>query len=145
MELGMGVIQTKHANCPVCALGLTIEFQELIFLKKLDYHMSLKKIIEATGCQYLTIEDLEKHITRHVGLIMNMQQQEVAKMSILNERIQRVKDKLFEMENRGEIYSKGYESLNSTLVQLLRLLNDIDTGTTDIAHVKMPVRKFFYE
>jgi hypothetical protein len=144
-EINESVFETKHSNCPVCAIGLSNDLQVLLFTKKLNYSEVLQKIIEVIGCVELSEEDLQKHIERHVNLVLNMEQKKVEKLAIINERVQRVREKLFEMENRGEVYSKGYESLNATLVQLLRILHDIESGTMTIDKVRIPVREFFYE
>jgi hypothetical protein len=134
------IIQLTHANCVLCALNLSQQLNDAMFFKQLDDDTVLAGLRNRTQCD-ITRADLMRHKEKHLGFSIKDKIEEIDSLKTLDERISATKKRLKLLDDRGEIYSNSYQTLNSNLTQLLKVRNEFTDGIKVKITGKISVRE----
>jgi len=127
---GIKIKVNKSSKCPLCALPLSQQMNEAIFFRTLTDDAILSGINNRMQI-FISSQDLKEHRERHVGfdIEQEVEKEEINEIEEIDFRIRAVKKRLKVLDDRGDVYSNGYASLSKSLVDLVKLRNEIREGT----------------
>ena len=141
----------KSSKCPLCAISLSQQMSEAIFFRTLTDDVILAGINNRLNI-FIAYQDLKEHRERHIGFDVGQEAEEDEEINEIEEidaRIKAVKKRLKILDDRGEVYSNGYASLSKSLVDLVKLRNEIREGKKYNIEAKISIqdwaKQFFKE
>jgi len=144
MAKGERITVNKSSKCPLCALPISSQLTEAIFFRSISDDAILTGIDNRLGI-FLTSQDLKEHREKHLGFEIEEPEskEKLDEVKEIDSRIRQIKKRLKVLDNRGEIYSNGYAALAKSLVDLIKLRNEIREGTKVKLEGKISVQEWF--
>ena len=141
---GIKIQTNPSSKCPLCALPLSSQMNEAIFFRTLTDEVMLRGINKRLGI-FVTSRDLKEHRERHLGFEIKKSEElkEINELEEIDSRIQAIQARLQLLDARGEIYSQGYATLSRTLVDLVKIRNEIREGKKLQIEGKISIQDWF--
>jgi hypothetical protein len=126
-------------NCVLCSLDLSPEFVQAIWYRQVPDDVILDGLANRLGI-FVTEKDLSDCRKFHMGFQVDTPDiKKVNEVDAIDERISKVKEKLDELENSGNVYSVGYAGLNRTYVDLIKQRAEITKGININLNTKVSI------